>query len=29
LRDRASVLGRRTAKSLAAIHDPVQSPRFT
>jgi len=29
LRDRASVPGRRTAKSLAAIHDPVESPRFT
>jgi hypothetical protein len=25
----ASVPGRRTTKSLAAIHDPVQSPRFT
>jgi hypothetical protein len=25
----ASVPGRRTTKSLAAIHDPVQSRRFT
>ena len=29
LRDRAFVPARRTAKSPAAIHDPVQSPRFT
>jgi hypothetical protein len=29
LRNRASVPGRRTTKSLAAIHDPVESPHFT